>query len=84
MKNRSQIYDMNRSRPSHGHRYTKYKIYFFIMMVIRPVEMKKILGGGATNFEILSATMVERRKTCLISDRLKGLEKFNICTRWVM
>ena len=46
MKNRSQIYDMNRSRPSHGHRYTKYKIYFFIMMVIRPVEMKKILGGG--------------------------------------
>ena len=37
---------MNRSRPSHGHRSTKYKIYFFIMMVIRPVEMKKILGGG--------------------------------------
>ena len=24
----------------------------------RPVGMKKILGGGATNYEILSATMV--------------------------
>ena len=45
--------------------------------------MKKILGG-ATNFEILSATMVDRRKTFLISNRLKGLEKFNICRRLVM
>ena len=45
--------------------------------------MKKILGG-ATNFEILSATMVDRRKTFLISNRLKGLETFNICRRLVM
>ena len=45
--------------------------------------MKKILGG-ATKFEILSVTMVGRRRKFLISNRLKGLEKFNICRRWVM
>ena len=26
MKNRSQKYDINRPRPRHGHKYTKYKI----------------------------------------------------------
>ena len=26
MKNRSQRYDINRPRPRHGHKYTKYKI----------------------------------------------------------
>ena len=26
MKNRSQIYDINRPRPRYGHKYTKYKI----------------------------------------------------------
>ena len=26
MKNRSYIYDINRPRPRHGHKYTKYKI----------------------------------------------------------
>ena len=48
----------------------------------RPVEMKKILGG-ATKFEILLATMVGRRREFFISNCLKGLEKFNICRRWV-
>ena len=28
MKTRSQIYEMSRPRPRHGHKYTKYKIYF--------------------------------------------------------
>ena len=27
MKNRSHRYDINRSRSSHGHNYSKYKIY---------------------------------------------------------
>ena len=34
MKNRSQIYDINRPRPRHGCKYTKYKIYLSIMIVI--------------------------------------------------
>ena len=34
MKNRSQMYDINRPRPRHGHKYTKYKMYLSIMMVI--------------------------------------------------
>ena len=33
-------------------------------------------GKGVTKFEILSATMVGRRRKFLISNRLKELEKF--------
>ena len=33
MKNRSQIYNMNRPRPRHGPKYTKYKMCFSITMV---------------------------------------------------
>ena len=39
--------------------------------------MKKILrrgGGGATNYKILSTTMVGRRGKFFISNRLKRLE----------
>ena len=34
MKNRSSRYNINRPRRWHGHKYTKYKICFHIMMVI--------------------------------------------------
>ena len=34
MENRSQRYDINRHRPRHGHKYTKYKMWLSIMMVI--------------------------------------------------
>ena len=34
MKNRSHRYDIRKPRPSHGHKYTKYKMYFSILMVI--------------------------------------------------
>ena len=34
MKNRSHRYDINRVRPRHGHKYTKYKTYISIMIVI--------------------------------------------------
>ena len=33
MKNRSHKYDINRLRPSHGHRYTKYKMCPSITML---------------------------------------------------
>ena len=36
---------------------------------------------GATNYEILSATMVGQRRKFLISNRLKQLEKLNIYRR---
>ena len=49
----------------------------------RHVEMKKILEG-ATNYVILPATMVGRRRKFFISSPLKGLEKLNICRREVM
>ena len=34
MKNRSYRYDINRPRPIHGHKYTKYKMSHSKMMVI--------------------------------------------------
>ena len=34
MKNRSQIHDINRHKLRHGPKYTKYKIYLSIMIVI--------------------------------------------------
>ena len=34
IKNRSQSYDINRTRPRHESKYTKYKMCFSIMMVI--------------------------------------------------
>ena len=34
MKSKSKRYDLNRPRPRHGHRYTKYKMCVNIMMVI--------------------------------------------------
>ena len=34
IKKRSHRYDMNRPRPRHGHKYTKYKMCLSIMMVI--------------------------------------------------
>ena len=34
MKNRSNRYDINRNRPRHGHKYTKYKMYLSAMMVM--------------------------------------------------
>ena len=34
MKNRSEIYDINRPRPRYKHKYTKYKMYLSIMMLI--------------------------------------------------
>ena len=34
MKHRSHKYDINRTRPRHGHKYTKYKMCLSIMLVI--------------------------------------------------
>ena len=34
MKNRSRIYDINKPRPRHGHKYTKYKMRLSVVMVI--------------------------------------------------
>ena len=34
IKNRSQIYDINRPRARHEHKYTKYKMYASIITVI--------------------------------------------------
>ena len=34
MRNRSHRYDINRPRPRHGYKYTKYKMCFGIMIAI--------------------------------------------------
>ena len=34
MKSKSKRYDLNRSGPRHGHKYTKYKMCLSIMMII--------------------------------------------------
>ena len=47
MKNRSQRYDINRSRPRHGHKYTKYKTCLSIMMVVCINQhLSNILSSG--------------------------------------
>ena len=33
MKTRLEIYDINRPGPRHGHKYTKHKMYFNVIMV---------------------------------------------------
>ena len=62
MKNGSQRYDINRTRPRHGHKYTKYKICISMMMVMwthgkvkkhwdwveKSVAYKKIVSNGKT------------------------------------
>ena len=45
--------------------------------------MKEILRGSSS-YEIFSATMVGQRRKFYISNRLKQLEKLNICMRQVM
>ena len=57
-----------------------YKIDFYISRV----EMKKLLGRGATNYEILSVTMFGQQRKFFISNRLKRLEKLNICRTQAM
>ena len=34
MKNRSQVYDINRPEPRHGHKYSKHKMYISMIMFI--------------------------------------------------
>ena len=34
MKNSSHRYDLNRPRPRHGHKYSEYKMFLSIMMVL--------------------------------------------------
>ena len=34
MKNESHIHDINGPGPKHGHKYTKYKMYLSILMVV--------------------------------------------------
>ena len=74
-------------------------IFFIQSLVTQRVVYKEVLKEGAlqarrneknswgereaTNLE-MSATMVGRRRKFLILNRLKGLEKFNICRRWVL
>ena len=36
MKNRTYIYDIDRPKPKHGHRYTKYKKLRLIIIIIPP------------------------------------------------
>ena len=47
MKNRSHKYDINRLRPRHGHRYTKYKMCPSIIMLY-------VLGNTSAAFEAQS------------------------------
>ena len=46
--------------------------------------MKKILVEGATNYEILPATVVDLQRKLFISNCLKRLENFNTGTSPVM
>ena len=55
----------------------------FELLYSSPAEIKKNLEG-ATNYVILSVTMVSRRRKFFISNRLKRLEKRNICRRKVI
>ena len=64
MKNRSHRYDINRVRPRHGHKYTKYKTCISIMIVIC---IKQHLSNILSSIhEKLSNTEGELKKVLLI------------------
>ena len=46
MKSKSKRYDLNRPRPRHGHKYTKYKMCLNIMMVICIKQHLSIIGSS--------------------------------------
>ena len=56
-------------------------VYFLVKRQAHRIEKS---SWGVTKFEILSATIVGRGREFLISNCLKGLEKFNFCRKWVM
>ena len=55
--------------------------YFLLHCQARRNEKSSGGGKGATNYEILSATMVGRQRKFFTSNRLKRIEKLNICRR---
>ena len=46
MKNRLHRYDVNKHRPRHGYRYTKYKMCLSIMMVIYITQHLRNIWGS--------------------------------------
>ena len=62
----------------------KYFLHVGAMLNIMQARRNEKKTWGATNYVVLSATMVGRRRKSLISNRLKRLEKLNICRREVM
>ena len=73
MKNRSNRYDINRNRPRHGHKYTKYKMYLSVMMVM--CNKKHLSNIWSWTHEELNNTEAELKKkallikkACIISD----------------
>ena len=79
MKNRSYRYDINRPRPGHGQKYTKYKMSLSIMMAMCIKQhlnnsldqlMKKL-----SNTEAELKNIVAYKKACIL---------FKICGRWFL
>ena len=64
MKNRSNRYDINRNRPRHGHKYTKYKMYLSVMMVM--CNKKHLSNIWSWTHEKLNNTEAELKKKALL------------------
>ena len=64
MKHRSHRYDVNRPRPRHGHKYTKYKVCLIIMMV---TGIKQHLSNTSSSVhENFSNTEAKLKKLLLV------------------
>ena len=63
MKNRSHRYDINRTRSSHWHKYSKYKKCLSMMMLICNVLSNTSKTFGAPFMKKLSNTEAELKKS---------------------
>ena len=61
MKNRSQKYDLNRSRPTHGPKYTKYKVCLGIMVICIKQHLSNI---WSSIHEKVNKKMLFIKKAC--------------------
>ena len=61
MKNRSHRYDINRTRSRHDYKYTKYKMYLSMMMIMCNNEAELITKLSNTDTELEKALLIKKR-----------------------
>ena len=61
MKNRSHRYDINRTRSRHDYKYTKYKMYLSMMIIMCNNEAELITKLSNTDTVLEKALLIKKR-----------------------